>query len=53
MTSLAFEKDTEPYAVVRDDQITAIAKDRKVDLIVPSGHTLYDVASLIKANKGR
>lgn len=42
ISRLAFEKDTEPYAVKRDKQILELAKDFGVNTLVTHGHTLYD-----------
>ncbi len=49
---LCFERDTEPYAVERDGQITAIAKACGVQVQTPTSHTLYDPEVLVAANRG-
>jgi cryptochrome len=53
ITHLVFEKDTETYALQRDAQIIKACEKTGVTCIVKSGHTLWDVEEVIKANGGR
>jgi len=41
LNRIAFEKDTEPYAILRDKQIISMAKELDIEVICPVSHTLY------------
>ncbi|CAJ1336618.1 unnamed protein product [Effrenium voratum] len=47
LTHLFFEKDTEPYARLRDARVAQLAKDSGVHLETFSGHTLLDVDATV------
>ena len=49
-THLVFEKDTDPYGRERDAEITKLAKEAKVEVIVKYGRTLWDSDELVKSN---
>jgi cryptochrome len=53
ITHLVFEKDTETYALQRDSQVIAACEKVGVTCVVKSGHTLWDVEAVIKANGSR
>jgi cryptochrome len=53
VTLLAFESDTEPYAVTRDAEVRAIAEKLNVEVITASGHTLFDLEEMKKRAKGK
>eukprot|EP00741_Cyanophora_paradoxa_P025734 tig00000391_g24833.t1 len=44
---LAFESDTEPYAKERDARVREIAATAGVEVVSPSGHTLYPPEKLL------
>jgi len=48
---LAFEKDTEPYAILRDKQIISMAMELDIEVICPVSHTLYDLDQLAGPSK--
>ena len=48
---IAFEKDTEPYAILRDKQIISMAKELDIEVICPVSHTLYDLDKLAGPSK--
>lgn len=50
--NLFFEKDTEPYAKVRDESVNELCIKNKINIQTFLGHTLYDFNEIIKANKG-
>ena len=45
-----FEKDSEPYAKMRDKEIGEMAVKKQVKVFSSSGHTLYDLDSLYEKN---
>jgi deoxyribodipyrimidine photolyase len=49
---VTFEKDTEPYALARDKSVESICLAKKVECLTTWGHTLYDLDSLFRDNKG-
>lgn len=53
ITHLAFEKDTEPYAVLRDGKVTQLAQEAKLDVMALQGHLMYDPVDVIKKNGGK
>jgi cryptochrome len=53
VTHVAFESDTEPYAVQRDGDITQLAQEHKVQVIRAASHTLFDPQVVLSLNKGR
>lgn len=54
ISHLAFERDTEPYAISRDQQIVTLAQEKhKVSVVVTSGHTLWEPEAVVKKNSGR
>ena len=54
ITHLVFEKDTETYAMKRDEQVLRrCMDDAGVECVSISGHTLWDVDEMIKANGGK
>jgi cryptochrome len=50
---IAWEKDTEPYAIIRDKTIEKLAKENKIDVVITFGHTLFDLDALLKKNNGK
>lgn len=48
-----FEKDTDAYARQRDEEVSRMAKEMGVEVVVKSGRTLYDSDELVKANGGK
>jgi len=44
--------DTEPYAKERDSKIEKLAKDRKIEVLTCTSHTLYNPEQIIAKNKG-
>ncbi|CAL1148676.1 unnamed protein product [Cladocopium goreaui] len=50
---ILWEKDTEPYALKRDNAIIKLAKNSCVEVRMFSGHTLYDVEEALAKNKGK
>ena len=52
VATLAFESDTEPYAVKRDAELAALAAQQGVTVSQHCSHTLYDPQQLLAANKG-
>ena len=53
VTHLVFEKDTETYALQRDAQMIEACKEAGVECIIRSGHTLWEVEEVMKANNNR
>jgi len=53
ITHLVFEKDTDAYARQRDEEVSRMAKEMGVEVVVKSGRTLYDSDELVKANGGK
>ncbi|MCJ1474963.1 hypothetical protein MMC13_003623 [Lambiella insularis] len=53
ITHLVFEKDTDAYAKDRDAEVTKLAKEAGVELIVKTGRTLYDPDELVEVNGGK
>ena len=53
VTHLVFEKDTDGYARARDEEVTKLAKNAGVEVVVRSGRTLFDSDDLVKANGGK
>ena len=49
---LTYEVDTEPYAKLRDEKISKLAKCDNVEVISMVSHTLYDLKDVIQQNKG-
>ena len=43
VTRLTYEYDTEPYSLSRDEKVTELAKEHKVDVSYKVSHTLYDI----------
>lgn len=52
VTTVAFEKDTEPYAKKRDGMISNLCTKMSVDVINETGHTLFDMDELRAAFPG-
>merc|ERR1712179_368356 len=49
---ITWEDDTEPYAKERDAKIEKLAKDRKIEVVTCTSHTLYNPEQVIAKNKG-
>jgi len=49
---ITWEIDTEPYAKERDAKIEELAKDRKIEVVTCTSHTLYNPEQVIAKNKG-
>ena len=52
VTRVAWEVDTEPYAVVRDGEITAAATAAGLTVSTHASHTLWDPAAIAAASGG-
>ena len=50
--NLYFERDTEPYAITRDKNISEICLEYKINVETFLGHTLYDPNEIVNLNKG-
>lgn len=50
---ITWEHDIEPYAVRRDDEIEAVAKDKGISVVVEKSHTIYDYDEIVKKNAGK
>ncbi|QIW94891.1 hypothetical protein AMS68_000409 [Peltaster fructicola] len=53
ITHLVYEKDTDAYAKVRDEEVMRLAKDAGVEVVVKSGRTLWDSDDIVKAHNGK
>ena len=53
ITHLAFEKDSNAYAKIRDERILRLAKERGVEVVAVHGRHLFDPEEVVKANKGK
>lgn len=53
ITHLVFEKDTETYAMKRDEQVLQKCTEMAVEVVSISGHTLWDVDEVSKASGGK
>lgn len=53
VTHLVFEKDTDAYARDRDNEVTKLAREAGVEVVIKTGRTLYDPDRLVKENGGR
>ena len=42
VTRLAFEVDTEPYALTRDSEVENLCREHHVEIMKKISHTLYD-----------
>jgi cryptochrome len=47
---LTFEIDTEPYAKVRDDEISNFAEKNRIQVIRKTSHTLFDPNAIVRVN---
>ena len=52
VTRVAWEADTEGYAVERDEKVAAAARAAGLAVSTHASHTLWDPAAVIAANKG-
>jgi len=50
---LVFERDTDAYARVRDEEVVVIAEGLGVKVVSVSGRTLFDSDEVVKANGGK
>ena len=50
--TLAYELDTEPYALARDATVNRLARDAGVRVVTRWGHTLCDLDALLKRSGG-
>jgi cryptochrome len=48
--NIYFERDTEPYAKIRDHKVEELCREYKINLQTFLGHTLYDHEEVIKLN---
>ena len=48
-----FEKDTDAYARVRDEEVMRLARDAGVQVVVKVGRTLYDPDEAVRENGGK
>ncbi|KAH7329135.1 putative photolyase class 1 [Stachybotrys elegans] len=53
VTHLVFEKDTDAYAIERDNAVTKAAEEAGVKVIVRSGRTLWDSQEIVKQHGGK
>jgi len=49
---ITWEVDTEPYAKERDAKVEKIAKDKNIEVVTCTSHTLYNPEQVIAKNKG-
>ncbi|ETI28306.1 hypothetical protein G647_00755 [Cladophialophora carrionii CBS 160.54] len=50
---LVFEQDTDPYAAMRDDEITRVAERCGAQVVSVPGRTLFDSREVVRMNGGR
>jgi cryptochrome len=50
---LAYERDSEPYAIRRDEGVDELCREKGVKVLKESGHTLYDLEFLYASNGGK
>mmetsp|Transcript_23971 Transcript_23971/g.60697 ORF Transcript_23971/g.60697 Transcript_23971/m.60697 type:complete len:553 (+) Transcript_23971:126-1784(+) len=50
---IAFERDTEPYAKIRDKEISHVASEIGVEVFSPTSHTLFDARDILSLSGGR
>lgn len=53
ISKLCFERDTEPYAKVRDLAAKQLAVSAGVSVHDPVSHTLYDIEAIVAKNQGK
>ncbi|KAJ6095646.1 hypothetical protein N7486_006392 [Penicillium sp. IBT 16267x] len=53
VTHLVFEKDTDSYAKVRDEEVLQLAEKAGVEVIVKMGRNLFDPDELVAKNGGK
>eukprot|EP00960_Hanusia_phi_P025017 736248-Hanusia_phi.AAC.2 len=53
VTRLAFELDTEPYALKRDEEVKEAARRMGVEVVTCVGHTLVDPAAVMERAGGK
>ncbi len=53
VSHLVFEKDTDGYARLRDEEVKKLAKAAGVQVVTVYGRTLYDPDELVKKNGGK
>ncbi|KAJ5267192.1 DNA photolyase [Penicillium angulare] len=53
ITHLVFEKDTDSYARLRDEEVLRLAEKAGVDVIVRMGRNLFDPDELVSKNGGK
>ncbi|KAI9753682.1 MAG: hypothetical protein M4579_005034 [Chaenotheca gracillima] len=53
ITHLVFEKDSDPYAKDRDDEVIKLSEQAGVETIIRVGRTLYDPDVLVQKNGGK
>ncbi len=53
VTHLVYEKDTDAYARVRDEEVRKVAEEMGVQVLVKVGRTLWDCDELVRRNGGR
>jgi len=49
---ITWEEDTEPYAKKRDALVEKLAREKNVEFVTKSSHTLYNPEQVIAKNKG-
>ena len=47
---LTFEIDTEPYAKIRDDEISNLAEKNEIEVIRRTSHTLFSPNAIVQVN---
>ena len=49
---ITWELDTEPYAKIRDAKVEKMAKEKSIEVVTCTSHTLYNPEQVIAKNKG-
>ncbi len=47
---LTFEIDTEPYAKIRDDEISNLAEKNGIEVVRKTSHTLFSPNAIVQVN---
>lgn len=53
ITHLVFEKDTDPYARERDEDVVRLAEEAGVEVVIRMGRNLFDPDDLVRKNGGK
>ena len=53
VSSLYYERDTEPYSIKRDNLVADLCQKMEVAIHAITGHTLFTPEDVIKSNNGK